>query len=304
MNNISVIVFSKDRPMQLHAYLESLLHFSDITEENISVLWKKTDGIDYSKVINSFQRTKWIQENNFHHDLMQTIQDANDYILFGCDDVVFNNSFITQNAIKILENDNNIFAFSLRLGSNIIPLPDKIISQSNFLKWNWKETQAPHYNYPWELDCTIYRKSDILSMLNNYVDTIKSPNYLESIFAEEPAKYISKLDLACFNGKNHAIVITVNRVQDTHCNPIDDTEDTDIQTLNTIYNHDNNKLDILTISELENHYIHVGSEYFILLNRELNWTKPIIKLPRKRSFLRKNLKQISKSFKKWIFRNK
>lgn len=304
MNNISVIVFSKDRPMQLHAYLESLLHFSDITEENISVLWKKTDGIDYSKVINSFQRTKWIQENNFHHDLMQTIQDANDYILFGCDDVVFNNSFITQNTIKILENDNNIFAFSLRLGSNIIPLPDKIISQSNFLKWNWKETQAPHYNYPWELDCTIYRKSDILSMLNNYADTIKSPNYLESIFAEEPAKYISKLDLACFNGKNHAIVITVNRVQDTHCNPIDDTEDTDIQTLNTIYNHDNNKLDILTISELENHYIHVGSEYFILLNRELNWTKPIIKLPKKRSFLRKNLKQISKSFKKWIFRNK
>ena len=44
---ISVIVFSKGRPMQLHAYLESLLRYSDAVPEEITVLCCETEGIRY-----------------------------------------------------------------------------------------------------------------------------------------------------------------------------------------------------------------------------------------------------------------
>lgn len=49
-NRISVIVFSKGRPMQLHAYLESLLRFSDAALEDITILCCETEGIRYDKV--------------------------------------------------------------------------------------------------------------------------------------------------------------------------------------------------------------------------------------------------------------
>ncbi len=55
----SIIVFSKDRPMQLHGYLESLLYFSDAQESDITVLYFEVNGIDYSRVIKAFPSVNW-----------------------------------------------------------------------------------------------------------------------------------------------------------------------------------------------------------------------------------------------------
>ena len=82
-NQISIIVFSKDRPMQMHAYLESLLKFSDAVQEMVTVLYCETENIRYEKLIQNFPRVKWIKENKFETDLKQIIADAGGYIMFG-----------------------------------------------------------------------------------------------------------------------------------------------------------------------------------------------------------------------------
>jgi hypothetical protein len=294
MQSPTIIVFSKDRPMQLHAYLESLLFFSDAVAQNITVLYKETEGISYDKVISEFPLVTWVNEKNFYDDFNTAMNNAGQYIMFGCDDVVFTRSFNLKQAQEVLSANEQIFGFSFRVGNNIPPVPTNISKDKQYIEWNWKTMKSSHYNYPWELNCTLYRKQDVMDMLATRTLPIKSPNYLEGDFAADPHKYIQRPHLAGLNKHSQALVITVNRVQDTHCNPIDETALTDIHSLNKIYNQDNNRLDIATISEIDNYSVHVGSEYFVLKHRESDWKKPVITPPRamKKGILRSAIKCI------------
>lgn len=269
----SIIVFSKDRPMQLHAYLESLLSFSDAHAKDVTILFRQNPDIDYRRVITSFPNVNWVKEKDFHFDLVSAINAADDYIMFGCDDVVFTGSFSLDRAKSVLSGNEDIFGFSFRLGNNIQPQPKNISDFKEYRKWRWLGAAEPHYNYPWELDCTLYRKSDIQQMLHAYEANIRSPNYFEGDFAVDATKYINRPNLACLNQISKGVVITVNVVQDTHQNSFDNNKRTDIYTLDNLYNKKNNKLDIKAISEVGNQAIHVGSEYFLLQNYDASWER-------------------------------
>lgn len=257
--------------MQLHAYLESLFSFSDVRTDDVSVLLRQHPDIDYSRVMRSFPNIHWIKESDFHTDLVNAINNANHYIMFGCDDVVFTGSFSLEDGKKVLNQNEDIFGFTYRLGNNIQPQPKNIATSDRYLQWSWLEAKEPHYNYPWELDCTLYRKSDIQNMLKEHGKKIKSPNYFEGDFAVNAKKFITRPNLACLNDCSKAIVITVNAVQNTHQNGFDCNKATDIYSLNGLYNVKSNKLDIKAISKIKNKIIHVGSEYFILENYDANW---------------------------------
>lgn len=295
----TVIVFSKDRPMQLHAYLESLFLFSDIRAEDINILYKETSEIDYTRVLNKFPSVNWVKEDCFHDDLLKLIRSSNDYIMFGCDDVVFTNPFKLSFAKEILKVNEDIFGVSFRLGSNIQPSPKSALNLTQYLKWNWQTASELHYSYPWELDCTLYRKSDIENMLSLYDGKIKSPNYFESEFATSPKKYILRKFLACLQESSKAIVITVNAVQDTHHNDFDNSKLTDVFTLSNLYNVQKNKLDVQAISKRPNSQIHVGSEFFLLEKYDELWecirAKPL--LDKKQNKLKTFIKNIGYLFK-------
>lgn len=262
----SIIVFSKDRPMQLHAYIESLLRYSDVNEKDIAVLYTCGDEIRYDKVIDSFAGVKWLKENNFYEDLSSLIAQASDYIMFGCDDVVFKNSFSTKAAEKFLSENDEVFGFSMRLGKNITPPPPECVEREDFIIWDWTKADTPHYDYPWELDCTLYRKKDVASIVTQGKKIAFAPNPLERIVCMNLKGYISRHKMACYNSDSKAIVITVNRVQDLSKNPFHGNSFTDTVTLSRMYNDENIKLDINKISALRNNRIHVGLEYFILTN--------------------------------------
>jgi len=261
---ISVIVFTKDRPMQLDAYLEGLMYYSNLNERQISIIYKKNKKINYKKVIEKYSNCNWVYEDNFYKDLIKAIDQSEEFIIFGCDDVVFKNNLPIEYAENLLKKNREIFGFSFRLGKNIKPIPNSVVKIDRHIEWEWADVTEAHYNYPWELDCTLYRKGDIQNILNSFDGNITNPNYLESIFADNPRKFIKRPKLACKNDENQSIVITVNRVQDTHLNPVDSSESTSIEYLDYIYNKKNKKLDIRKISKLKNNKIHVGGEYFIL----------------------------------------
>lgn len=293
---VSIILFSKDRPMQTHAYLESLFFYSDANLKKVSVLYYETKDISYKKVMQNFPEVNWVRETNFHNDLMRLIHQSDEYIMFGCDDVVFVREFNLEYAKKILENKNDIFGFSFRLGTNILPIPSTQ-QTDDILIWNWKDSLCNHYNYPWELDCTLYRKSDVLQILKKKGGRIKSPNFFESDIALNTNKYIYREKMACLNKKNQAIVITVNRVQETHLNPIDTQDWSDVHTLNDMYNNKENTLDIQKIATLKNKKIHVDATYFILRKKDerlkIKKNKKQNKIIKKVKCFIKNLKFLS-----------
>lgn len=282
MNMVSVIVFSKDRPMQLHAYIESLLKFSDIQQNALTVLYKKTGNIQYDKVISQFNEVNWIEEYSFFDQLNNIIKTSNGMIMFGCDDVLFTGPFNFKDIENYLNCYESILGFSLRLGDNIIPKPVTKVCDK-YQIWTWNGCKYRHYNYPWELDCTVYRSEDVKKILS-YLSDIKNPNYLEAELSK-CGKKIKRENLACYVGKSKAIVITVNRVQDDFCNPVDELLKMDIDSLNYMYNTKGNTLHIEKIAKKHNSVIHVGSEYFIL--RKITFAGVINRVFVKFRFLKK-----------------
>lgn len=79
-----------------------------------------------------------------------------------------------------------------------------------------------------------------------------------------------------------AIVITVNRVQETHQNGFDDSMLTDIYSLDKLYNDEDNTLDIDKIAAMDNHMIHVGAEYFVLRKMAKGYSLKSIKFQKKK----------------------
>lgn len=263
-NQISIIVFSKGRSLQLHAYLESLFLFSDATQKMVTVLYSETANIRYEKLIQCFPQVTWIKEEQFEKDLKRLITDAGEYIMFGCDDVVFTGKFCLTEAAFYLMNNPKVFGYSMRLGDNIVPRPQNLSAQEGVFAWKWN-CEYQHYNYPWELDCTLYRKEDVFKLTIEEENAIKNPNYYEAMLTpDNREKRIARPHMACNAGISCAIVITVNRVQDTHQNGFDDSMLTDIYSLDRLYNDEDNTLDIEKIATMGNHVIHVGAEYFIL----------------------------------------
>lgn len=262
---ISIIVFSKGRPMQLHAYLESLLRFSDAQQSMITILYCETEGIRYDKVIQSFPKVTWVKEHHFESDLKELISQADEYIMFGCDDVVFTKNFSLEKACEYLKANEQVFGFSMRLGENIKPMPENLSKDSEIFEWKWEGCKEAHYNYPWELDCTVYRKEDVLKLTTQENMPIKNPNYYEAMITEDNrSQRITRKHMASNRQTGCAVVITVNRVQDTHQNGFDNSMLTDIYSLDRLYNDGDNTLDIEKISQMHNDIIHVGAEYFIL----------------------------------------
>lgn len=261
---ISIIVFSKGRPMQMHAYLESLLKFSDAEQEMVTVLYCETENIRYDKLMQRFPQIKWVKESKFETDLKQIISDAGEYIMFGCDDVVFTGKFSLEKASAYLREHGQVFGYSMRLGDNIKPVPENLSSDNAVLEWKWS-CDCQHYNYPWELDCTLYRKEDVVRMTMEEESAIKNPNYYEAMITPENREQrITRSNMASNKRSGCAIVITVNRVQETHQNGFDDSMPTDIYSLDKLYNDEDNTLDIEKIALLKHDRIHVGAEYFIL----------------------------------------
>ncbi len=289
-NQISIIVFSKGRPMQMHAYLESLLQFSDAAQEMVTVLYCETAQIRYEKLMRSFPQVKWIKESKFEDDLKQIVSGASDYIMFGCDDVVFTDKFSLQKASEYLQENAQVFGYSMRLGENIQPVPENLSSNEAVLEWKW-DCAYQHYNYPWELDCTLYRREDVVRMTMEEENAIKNPNYYEAMITPDNRKErILRPNMASNRRSGCAVVITVNRVQETHQNGFDDSMLTDINSLDRLYNDEDNTLDIDKIAAMDNRAIHVGAEYFILRKEAKGYSQYCLKKKRAKEFVNKLMK--------------
>lgn len=302
---VSVIVFSKDRPLQLEGYLSSLMFYSGIKEENIHVLYTSKPSISYESLVEKYKRVKWINESSYSVDLNRLIRTSENYIMFGCDDVFFIEMMNINHAFEALEQDSSIFSFHLRLGLNIENRP-QLEQHPNYLKWNWSQTRSMHWNYPWEVSAAIYRKTDVLSVIDQIdFSLIKSPNYFEDLIVNGIQKGGISIqpNLASFY-KSKALTLTVNRVQDDYKNPFDQTDSTSIEDLYKEYK-DKRFLDWKKFENSLNTYIHVNSSYFSLTNDDpVNYKRPSAILVEFEQEVNPKLLKMGFSLKWIIFRNR
>lgn len=176
-----IIVFSKNRTLQLKSLLLSLRDFSDVSEEDISVLFVDSEGIDYGVLEKDF-KCEFVKQKNFLGDVKRLVSENDaEYILFMVDDLIFRNEFSIKEIERFLGMHPEIEAFSFRLGENIEgPLPQFMQHSEGVLVWETETSLGKHWNYFWELSGTMYRKKHVMEYLHKCrPDRENFPNALE-----------------------------------------------------------------------------------------------------------------------------
>lgn len=227
MKNCQTIIFSRNRSLQLHLCLSTLLnHCKDILEvSDINVLYRNDPEHDksYETLMSEFPMVNFVKEENFKNDLLKLVSNETNisYVTFVVDDTVFTSDFSMNEVVSTLVENDDCIGFSLRLGLNThvcFPynceqgIPDTIKISNNILKYNW-QTAEYDFNYCLELSSSTYSLQDILEILENC--EYSSPNTLESVMSsccleDKPVLLMFK--------KSVAFSIPINKVQSSHPN--------------------------------------------------------------------------------------
>jgi hypothetical protein len=222
------VVFSKDRPMQLHALLTS---FRAASRESygITVLYHASSEDfwnSYNECMQIFSRFHEIRfvrqrsESSFQSDLYGILEEHNESrVGFLVDDIVF----IREFDLRAFDNlDLRTCIPSLRLGRNIgysyttkkkFLLPSTMTTQSGLLSWRWQGSDGD-WAYPLSLDGNIFLRSEIIPILKRLHCT--SPNTLEAQMQQYNDVYLKRYG-ACFE-RPRLINIASNVVQKDYPN--------------------------------------------------------------------------------------
>lgn len=258
---MSVICFSKDRPLQLHAYLESIIYCSGIEQADIAVLYKDSDKIPYDLVMGNFPDVVWVKESDFISDLRDMVHNAADIVWWGCDDTVFKSEFDLGYCVDAFE-DPEMFAFMLRQGLNLTdsgPWEDWLVlySDDGIMVW---DRRVGGTGYAWEVQSSLYRKTDVLKLFEqrvtfsdytcevaskangveyepdveyDFTELVSGPNMLEWLpycgcMNTWDATYVAGFDFS------KSVSFAVNRVQEVMIVTCD-VVDTEVETLYDAY---------------------------------------------------------------------
>jgi len=223
--DITALIFSKDRAMQLQAAIESfLLHCRDNSSIQLTVLYKASDELhrqQYDVLKERFPAVSFIEENSFKEQVLAIVE-KNAYILFLVDDNIFVKPFTLQDIIIALNEQTDAIGFSLRLGKNTTycypansaqTLPQFQEIGNGVLKYSWPGQQYD-FGYPLELSSSVYRVNDILDLLKRL--SYRNPNTLESELNKNRNIFSSdKRNLLCFH-YSVAFCNPVNKVQNVY----------------------------------------------------------------------------------------
>lgn len=186
-----IFTFSKNRPCQLHALLESIQQNVNCgpNEAHTTIVYKFDPEYEFcywlvESRLGEKKTTKWVRETNLREDIIQAVEDSKcEFIAFSTDD----NIVYRKLPCKIPSFSDNE-TFSLRLGFNTIvqnhhtgelqaPL-EKYFVQGNVVRWNaLLHHPFSNYGYPFSLDLHIYKKSQILELIKRF--EWKNSNELE-----------------------------------------------------------------------------------------------------------------------------
>jgi glycosyltransferase involved in cell wall biosynthesis len=216
-----LVVFSKDRPLQLEAALSSFRrHCQDAGAVEVKVLYKadisRMSSL-YRQAAREHPEVDFVRESDFRRDLRLLLQ-GHDEIGFLVDDTVFVRPFSMRQIVGALASNTDALGFSLRLGRNTTYCYslDRAQKEPEFqceggvCKFRWPSAECD-FGYPLELSSSIYRAKQLMPLLE--ILDFHHPNTLEGVLFANIARFRdSHPALLCFP-QSAAFSIPANRTQ-------------------------------------------------------------------------------------------
>jgi hypothetical protein len=214
----SAIIFSKDRPLQLQALLQSMAEFtSGIAEQ--TVIYHTTDAAyakAYEQLKNNFPNIRFVPEKSFREDLIRILDDTRtSCVFFLVDDIIFLDSVDFRNLPHSYANTS---VYSLRLHPGVTDsymlkqsqkTPDFQEVENGLLEFSWG-VGGIDWCYPLSVDGHIFVTQEILYMIR--CSNFKAPNSLEASLQSYTPSITKRKTGICF--KTPRIVnFPLNRVQ-------------------------------------------------------------------------------------------
>lgn len=219
------VVFSKDRAMQLHAFISSF--YAKIPRpQTLHVLYTATHPAHQK----SYEELKSLSQDlpvqfhrqtsnsSFRQDLIAMLQSLTvDKIIFFVDDIVITEKIEFDDLLKF---DTDTFVPSLRMGKNIKknyttscvqPPPnflDNQIDESGKIVWQWQDGILD-WGYPLSVDGHIFSRREFLAMLN--LIPFSAPNSLEDALQTFKPLFLERFGVAY--EKSRLMNIPCNKVQ-------------------------------------------------------------------------------------------
>ncbi|MBI5388565.1 MAG: FkbM family methyltransferase [Verrucomicrobia bacterium] len=218
----ALIVFSKDRPLQLEATLASLQRCCpDLAGAAQTTVLYTTSAPKWERLYDIARREHpevcFVRETSFRADVLRLAAEA-EHVFFLVDDNIFIREFRLGDITAALEQNADALGFSLRLGRNTTfcysfdtpqTLPPFQTLSAHVLKFDWRKAEHD-FGYPLELSSSIYRTAEVLPLLRAL--DFRNPNSLETVLADNKQRCQTLGGLLCFD-ISVTFCAPINRVQ-------------------------------------------------------------------------------------------
>jgi glycosyltransferase involved in cell wall biosynthesis len=218
-----MLVFSKDRPLQLDGLLRSWQrHCRDAAAVPVRVLYKASSSrllSYYRRLMADYPEVDFVREGDFRRDVLVLLR-GQKHVLFAVDDTVFVRDFRLADGMAILDSDPSVLGVSLRLGHNTVSsymarqpqkLPEFDPLPGGFLKYRWPGAEHD-FGYPLELSSSIYRAAEMRQLLEAI--EFKNPNTMEDNMWHQAQRFHASHPVLACPEQSLAFSIPVNKVQE------------------------------------------------------------------------------------------
>ena len=219
-----LIIFSKDRPLQLQALLESItLHVTGL--EHVAVLYATSApqfSAAYETLAAQFPNVRWVQQDpiNKRADFAPLLRNIFEnlpapYLMFAVDDMIVTNKIDLSECIEALKR-THAYGCYLRLGKDTdycyaynqpMRIPMLTYAGSQFYTWDLR-TGDKCWGYPHTVDMTLYPRELVRHAIMTFGHT--SPNVFEAWWS---GKQVSSGTKGLCYATSRVINIPLNLVQ-------------------------------------------------------------------------------------------
>jgi hypothetical protein len=216
-SRLHCIVFSRDRALQLDAFLASVSVHAPQLFTDVTILFRPSSDRHaeaYALLESEHTHVRWVRESQFRDDLLGVVGDSGMTVFHTDDDVYFR----TPGPFEVRDDE---VCFSLRLGLNTtysysLDVDQRLVGASvvgGRLAWDWRSQGAGELSYPLAVNGHVFRGEEVCKWVGSAQFT--NPNTLESALQFFNSDVRPRM--ACFR---HSVVVSVpaNLVNETNVN--------------------------------------------------------------------------------------
>lgn len=217
---IDALIFSRNRPLQLHCLLSSLKENSNIPENKITVLHRYDEEYEegLQDVKKNHDKVNFLKEENFETQVKDYLKKEDQYCVFFVDDIIVKDQINFEIPCKVLEANPDVLCFSMRLGLHLTTcypaassqvVPNGTVNLQMFI-WKWSGSSFD-WGYPMSVDGHVFRRSELEGWISHL--KFNNPNQFESAMQEIPRIFAIPQAMVCHVGSK-IFNNPANRVQD------------------------------------------------------------------------------------------